>query len=258
MRRTRIALTLVLLGIIGCGSTRQEQYRDVQWEMAAYKQQDVGAAFWIEAKPDEMPAIEPSNFADVAERLKPAVVNLNSITQVYAEGRVSEFRRRSLGSGFIINKDGYIVTTNNVVENATDIKVLLLGQGEFDAKVIGRDPKTDMALLKINPTLDLPVAPFGDSERFRVNEQVIAISTTPFGQGHTVTPGIVSAKEPLIGGPYHDYNFIQTDAIRPVSGGGPLFNLKGEVMGIKAAIIPGRDISVAIPINMVKEVLPQL
>jgi S1-C subfamily serine protease len=171
MRRTRIALTLVLLGFIGCGPTRQQQHRHVQSEMAAYKKQDVGAAFWIESKPDEMPAIEPSNFAEVAERLKPAVVNLNGITRVYAEGRVSESRRTSLGSGFIINKDGYIVTNNNVVENATDIKISLLDQGEFDAKVIGRDPKTDMALLKINPTRDLPVAPFGDSERLRVNKR---------------------------------------------------------------------------------------
>ncbi len=253
-----IALTLVLLGFIGCGPTRQQQQRDVQSEMVAYKQQEVGAAFWIEAKPDEMPAIEPSNFADVAERLKPAVVNLSGITQVYAEGRGSEAHRTSLGSGFIINKDGYIVTNNNVIEKATDIKVLLLGQGEFDAKLLGRDPKADLALLKIDATRDLPVVPLGDSDRLRVNEPVIAISSTPFGQGHTVMPGIVSAKEPLIGGAYYEYDFIQTDAIKPGSGGGALFNLKGQVMGINTAIIRGRDIGVAISINMAKEVLPQL
>lgn len=145
-----------------------------------------------------------------------------------------------------------------MVENATDIKVSLSDKEEFDAKVIGRDPKTDLALIKIEAKKDLPAAPLGDSSKLRVGEWVIAIGN-PFGLGHTVTAGIVSAKGRIIGaGPYDD--FIQTDAsINPGNSGGPLFNMNGEVIGLNTAIVAsGQGIGFATPINVAKEVLVPL
>jgi len=167
--------------------------------------------------------------------------------------------QKSLGSGFIINKGGYILTNNHVVEGADEIKVRLADKREFGAKVIGKDPKTDIALIKINSEGDLPVAILGDSDKIEIGEWVMAIGN-PFGFGHTVTKGIISAKARVIGmGPYD--NFIQTDApINQGNSGGPLFNGKEEVVGISAAIaaLPAQGIGFAIPINMAKEVLPQL
>jgi serine protease Do len=246
------------------------------------------APFWTETPPGRLPTVQAPNFADLVEHLRPSVVNI-STTQVVkgqrrvmprfpfpspfgerdpfeefferffgGEGQPREFRSRSLGSGFIINKEGYIVTNNHVVENATDIKVSLTDKDEYEAKVIGRDPKTDVALIKIEAKKDLPAAALGDSSKLRVGEWVVAIGN-PFGLGHTVTAGIVSAKGRTIGaGPYDD--FIQTDAsINPGNSGGPLFNLNGEVVGINTAIIAtGQGIGFAIPINMAKELLVQL
>jgi serine protease Do len=163
-----------------------------------------------------------------------------------------------LGSGFIIDKSGYIVTNNHVVENATAIKVSLSDMEEFDAKVVGRDPQTEVALIKIEAQRDLPVAPLGDSDQLRVGEWVVAIGN-PFGLGQTVTAGIASAKGRTIGAGAYD-DFIQTDAsINPGNSGGPLLNLHGEVIGINTAIVAtGQGISFAIPINLAKEVLGQL
>ena len=169
-----------------------------------------------------------------------------------------EYKQRSLGSGFIIDREGYILTNNHVVERAQTIKVKLTDSKEYDATVIGKDPKTDIALIKINTKQDLPIATFGDSNKLEVGDWVIAIGN-PFGLEHTVTQGIVSAKGRVIGaGPYDD--FIQTDAsINPGNSGGPLFNLKGEVVGINTAIVSGgQGIGFAIPINVVKDLLPQL
>ncbi len=169
-----------------------------------------------------------------------------------------EFKRRSLGSGFIISKEGYIITNNHVVENADKVTVRLNNEHEFDAEIIGRDPKTDVALLKIKAHEKLFAAPLGDSDKLKVGEWVMAIGN-PFGLAHTVTTGIVSAKGRVIGaGPYD--NFIQTDAsINPGNSGGPLFNIRGEVVGINAAIISGgTGIGFAVPINMAKEVVEQL
>jgi serine protease Do len=246
------------------------------------------APFWAETPPAQLPAVQVPNFAELAEHLKPSVVNV-STTQVMkgqrrpmprmpfpspfgerdpfeefferffgGENPQREFRRRSLGSGFIINRDGYIVTNNHVVENASDIKVSLSDKEEYDAKVIGRDPKTDVALIKIEARKDLSAAPLGDSNKLRVGEWVMAIGN-PFGLGHTVTTGIVSAKGRIIGaGPYDD--FVQTDAsINPGNSGGPLFNMSGEVVGINTAIIAtGQGIGFAIPINVAKELLVPL
>jgi serine protease Do len=169
-----------------------------------------------------------------------------------------EFKQRSLGSGVIIDKEGYILTNNHVVEKATSIKVKLSDGKEYDAKVIGKDAKTDIALIKVNVRNSLPVAVLGDSDKLEVGDWVMAIGN-PYGLDHTVTAGIVSAKGRVIGqGPYDD--FIQTDAsINPGNSGGPLFNLRGEVVGINTAIISGgQGIGFAIPVNMAKALLPQL
>src|ERR1051325_6201300 len=230
------------------------------------------------------------DFVSLAKKMRPVVVNI-STTQV-SEGRGGAspefgspfgeedpfadfwrkffggpsprgpFRQRSLGSGFIIDKDGSILTNNHVVENASKIVVKLADEREFEAKVIGRDAKTDIAVIKINAKESLPVAPLGDSDQLDVGEWVMAIGN-PFGLDNTVTSGIVSAKGRHLpgGGPYD--SFIQTDAsINPGNSGGPLINLRGEVVGINSAIYSrsGGNIGIgfAIPMNLVKELLPQL
>jgi serine protease Do len=240
---------------------------------------------WSESRPTQVPVVQVPNFADMAEHLKPSVVNMSTTQVVKGQRRTMprmpfpnpfgerdpfeefferffggenpqrEFRRRSLGSGFIINREGYIVTNNHVVENASDIKVSLSDKEEYDAKVIGRDPRTDVALIKIDAKKDLQAVALGDSGKLRVGEWVMAIGN-PFGLGHTVTTGIVSAKGRIIGaGPYDD--FIQTDAsINPGNSGGPLFNMNGEVIGINTAIVAtGQGIGFAIPINVAKDLL---
>jgi serine protease Do len=193
-------------------------------------------------------------FVELSKHLKPAVVNISSkqsegkpapsrspfggeesdpfqeFFDRFFGGRGGSGRRRqrpSLGSGFIINSNGFIVTNNHVVEGATEIKVTLATQEEFDATLVGRDPKTDLALIKVNSPKPLPTVPFGSSDTLEVGEWLLAIGN-PFGLGHTVTSGIVSAKGRIIGaGPYDD--FIQTDAsINPGNSGGPLFNMRGQ------------------------------
>jgi serine protease Do len=225
----------------------------------------------------------PASFADLTDKLKPSVVNI-STTKTIKRGRISpyrspfdryfwgddfferffgnipqkEFKQRSLGSGFIISNDGYIFTNNHVVEQADKILVKLSSGKEFEAKIIGKDAKTDIALIKIKPGESLAVAELGDSDKLRVGDWVIAIGN-PFGLEQTVTAGIVSAKGRVIGaGPYD--NFIQTDAsINPGNSGGPLFNMEGKVIGINTAIVAqGQGIGFAIPVNMAKAMLPDL
>jgi len=179
----------------------------------------------------------------------------------FGERPKREYKAQNLGSGFIISKDGYILTNNHVVEKADEIIVRLSDESEFKAELVGKDPKTDVALIKIKDHDDLPVTKLGDSDSLDVGEWVIAIGN-PFGVGQTVTAGIVSAKGRDIGaGPYDD--FIQTDAsINPGNSGGPLFNVKGEVVGINTAIFSpsGGNVGIgfAIPINMAKRLIPQL
>lgn len=226
----------------------------------------------------------PANFTQLAEKAKPGVVNIRTEKTVNGGGPVfrhffgrnphgrqdpfqdffglgpqREFKQRSLGSGFLLDKDGYIVTNNHVVEDADQIKVRLSNEAEYDAKIIGRDPKTDLALIKIDaPAEDLKPLELGDSDTLPVGSWVVAIGS-PFGLEQTVTAGIVSAKGRIIGsGPYDD--FIQTDAsINPGNSGGPLLNLKGEVVGINTAIVAsGQGIGFAIPINMADGIIGQL
>jgi serine protease Do len=168
---------------------------------------------------------------------------------------------RSLGSGFIVSKEGYIITNNHVIEEADEIKVRLSDKEEFDATIIGRDAKTDIALIKIDPPKNLPFVKLGNSDELKVGEWVMAIGN-PFGLSQTVTVGIVSAKWRKIGaGPYE--NFIQTDAaINQGNSGGTLFNIKGEVVGVNTAIFSttGGNIGIgfATPINLAKSVVDQL
>ncbi len=223
----------------------------------------------------------PLSFSELTERVKPAVVNISTSKTMKGRGRYNmpfgpspfgddffdrffgdqprrEFKQRSLGSGFIISNDGYIFTNNHVVEQADKILVKISDGKEYEAKIIGTDPNTDIALIKIKPDNSLPVAEIGDSEKVRVGEWVIAIGN-PFGLDATVTAGIVSAKGRVIGaGPYD--NFIQTDAsINPGNSGGPLFNMEGKVIGINTAIVAqGQGIGFAIPVNMAKTILADL
>jgi serine protease Do len=167
-------------------------------------------------------------------------------------------RQTALGTGFIIDPDGFVVTNEHVVHDATEVKVKLSDEREFPADVVGRDPRLDLALLRLKGATGLPYAPLGSSEVLRVGEHVLAVGN-PFGLGHTVTLGIVSAKARSIGaGPYDD--FIQTDAsINPGNSGGPLFNWRGEVVGINTAIRAGANgIGFAIPSDALKNILPQL
>jgi serine protease Do len=165
-----------------------------------------------------------------------------------------------MGSGFIINTAGYIVTNNHVVDGATEIQVKIDDGREMPGKVVGRDPRTDLALLKVDAN-NLPVIPLGDSAELQVGEPVMAIGN-PFGLERTVTTGIVSATGRVIGqGPYDD--FIQTDAsINPGNSGGPLINARGQAVGINAAIFSQSGGSVgigfAIPVNQAKSVVTQL
>jgi serine protease Do len=168
-------------------------------------------------------------------------------------------KQQALGSGFLVDAQGHVVTNAHVIADADDVKVKLADDREFRAKVVGKDERLDVAVLQLQGAPnDLPVAALGVSDVTRVGEYVVAIGN-PFGLGNTVTMGIVSAKGRTIGaGPYDD--FIQTDAsINPGNSGGPLFNLRGQVVGINTAINPqGKGIGFAIPIDAVKDVLPQL
>lgn len=214
-----------------------------------------------------------SSIADLAEHVAPTVVNITT-TQVVARregmhpfdflfpegGPMRGPRQRSgAGTGFVIDgNSGYIVTNAHVVEGADEVKVHFLDRHELSAEVVGRDTKVDLALLKIQTPTQLPSVVLGDSHTLRVGEQVLAVGN-PFGLGHSVSLGIVSAKARTIGaGPYDD--FIQTDAsINPGNSGGPLFNMRGEVIGINTAIRAGAEgIGFAIPVDVLKDVLEQL
>jgi serine protease Do len=228
----------------------------------------------------------PSTFADLAERLSPAVVNISTAQSVDVPGRGERqvppgnpfedlFRdffdreRRpqgprevqSLGSGFVISPDGFVVTNNHVIEQADEITVNFADGNSLRAEVVGTDPKTDIALLKVEPDEELPHVSFGDSRQSRVGDWVLAIGN-PFGLGGSVSAGIISARNRDINaGPYDD--FIQTDAaINRGNSGGPLFNMDGDVIGVNTAIISptGGSIGIgfAVPSALASNVVDQL
>ncbi|MCP4630870.1 MAG: DegQ family serine endoprotease [bacterium] len=228
----------------------------------------------------------PETFSHLAEMASPAVVNIriektikprgpsprqfqrdpwgregpfkDFFERFFGEEAPREFKQPSVGSGFIIDKSGYVVTNNHVIENADKIVVKLDDDNEFDAEVVGRDPNTDLALLKVEAGKDLPFIKLGNSKKLKIGQWVVAIGS-PFGLERTVTAGIVSAKGRVIGsGPYDD--FIQTDAsINPGNSGGPLLNMDGEVVGINTAIIASATgIGFAIPISLAEGIIAQL
>jgi serine protease Do len=230
----------------------------------------------------------PESFADLAARLLPSVVNVSTMQVVEGNSGIElpqlppgspfeeffkEFMERSqphqqqrrratsLGSGFIIDTQGHIVTNNHVIQDADEISVILHDDTRLDAKVVGRDAKTDIAVLKVQPQAKLTPVRFGDSDVIRVGDWVVAIGN-PFGFGGTVTAGIISARNRDINaGPYDD--FLQTDAsINRGNSGGPMFNLEGEVIGINTAIFSPSGGSVgigfAIPSNSAQSVIQQL
>ena len=245
-----------------------------------------GSAGSASARPEPVPMV-PESFTALAEQVGPAVVNIRTVKTVQGGGPVfrhfqrgpfgdqdqfrdffekffggeaphRDFKQRSLGSGFIVDPEGFIVTNNHVIEDADEILVILKDEKEYEAEIVGRDPNTDLALIKIQDGKNFPVMPVGDSDELKVGQWVVAIGS-PFGLEQTVTAGIVSAKGRVIGsGPYDD--FIQTDAsINPGNSGGPLLNMRGEVVGINTAIIAsGQGIGFAIPINLARGIIAQL
>lgn len=251
------------------------------------------ASRWQSIVPQKKPVKEvvtpingaPKNFTDLVKNVSPSVVNISTTKKIQMRpfgpygfgqpyGRRDPFddffekfyrgipeqhrEQRSLGSGFIIDDEGLILTNNHVVQGADEVVVRLSDEHKYDAKIIGRDDETDLAVIKINTTKPLPTAELGDSDELQIGDWVVAIGN-PFGLTQTVTAGIVSAKGRIIGaGPYD--NFIQTDAsINPGNSGGPLFNMNGEVVGINTAIFAsGQGLGFAIPINMAKKLVPQL
>ncbi|MGY3436365.1 MULTISPECIES: DegQ family serine endoprotease [unclassified Marinovum] len=225
----------------------------------------------------------PESFADLAEGISPAVVNITTSTTVAGrtgpQGIVPEgspfedfFRefqdrngdgggdrpRRSsaLGSGFVISEDGFVVTNNHVIEGADEILIEFFNGGELPAKVIGTDPKTDIALLKVEADGPLPFVSFGDSDLARVGEWVMAMGN-PLGQGFSVSAGIVSARNRALSGTYDDY--IQTDAaINRGNSGGPLFNMDGQVIGVNTAILSPNGGSIGIGFSMASNVVTKV
>jgi serine protease Do len=224
----------------------------------------------------------PDSFADLAERLSPAVVNITTTTTVMrrSQGMTPQVpqgspfedlfrdfldrgnpqdRPRSttaLGSGFIISADGYIVSNNHVIDGADEIVIDFFDGRELDAKLIGTDPKTDIALLKVEADEPLPFVSFGDSDVSRVGDWVLAIGN-PLGQGFSVSAGIISARNRSLRGTYDDY--IQTDAaINRGNSGGPLFNMEGNVIGVNTAIISPNGGSIGLGFSMSSNVVSRV
>lgn len=233
-----------------------------------------------------------NSFADIIEKASPAVVNISSTRIVKAseqDGQSNPFmsdpffrqffgnrgsarpraeRESGVGSGVIISPDGYILTNNHVVEKATTVRVTLMDKREFSAKVIGADPQTDVAVVKISAGNGLPILPLGNSDGARVGDLCFAIGN-PFNYDHTVTMGIVSAKGRSLEGMTHIQDFIQTDAaINPGNSGGALINANGQLIGINTAILTGGNsfggeagnigIGFAVPVNLARTVMDQI
>ena len=224
----------------------------------------------------------PDSFADLADKISPAVVNITTSTTVAAgtgpnpivpegspfEDFFREFQDRNgapgdrprrssaLGSGFVISEDGYIVTNNHVIESADEITIEFFTGEELVAKVIGTDPNTDIALLKVEADKPLPFVSFGDSDTARVGDWVVAMGN-PLGQGFSVSAGIVSARNRALSGSYDDY--IQTDAaINRGNSGGPLFNMDGQVVGVNTAILSPNGGSIGIGFSMASNVVSRV
>ena len=244
--------------------------------LLATPQRVVADDFWLDPAPGASKESVHSRFAELARDAADSVVNVHTSKTVTHKqipfpdifrgvpgmpapdsGDLEE-RIPSMGTGFVISKDGYILTNYHVIEDVDEIEVLFQNGNTAKAEVVGQDPKTDLALIRVDGVEGLKPLVLGDSDEILPGDWVIAIGN-PFGLSHTVTVGIVSAKGRQIGqGPYDDY--IQTDAaINPGNSGGPLLNVRGEVIGINSAINPqANTIGFAIPVNLAKSILPQL
>ncbi|QPM89027.1 Do family serine endopeptidase [Pseudooceanicola algae] len=225
----------------------------------------------------------PDSFADLADQISPSVVNITTSTTVTGRDQPSpmvpegspfedffrEFqdrnggndesrprRSQALGSGFVISEDGYIVTNNHVIENADEIEIEFFNGERLDATLVGTDPNTDIALLKVEAEEPLPFVTFGDSDTARVGDWAVAMGN-PLGQGFSVSAGIVSARNRALSGTYDDY--IQTDAaINRGNSGGPLFNTNGEVIGVNTAILSPNGGSIGIGFSMASNVVSKV
>lgn len=251
-------LILFLAGMFGTDSARAEKL----WTDG------------LDAPPSDESVIGGTLFRRLAEKVSPTVVNISSLKKVqnrtYRDAPFGRppgtqqqppsngFQKRGEGSGFIIHKDGYILTNSHVVIGSDAVQVALYDGKLFRGKFIGMDKTTDIALIKIDAPFDLPVIPLGSSDQMKPGDWVMAIGS-PFGLELTVTVGIVSAKGRSLGSSIYD-DFIQTDtSINPGNSGGPLINTRGEVVGINTAILPqGQGLGFSLPIDLVKKLIPQL
>ncbi|GEJ58390.1 peptidase [Anaeromyxobacter diazotrophicus] len=292
-RHTAFTVSSVVLALAVATACGIEGRADAGPPPQAPTSKETGKQLWHDSTgqpPVNVSVPSQSSLAPLIKQLKPAVVNISSTTVMKNPHRglrmpngggggdddenqqlfekffgqremPEELKGTSLGSGFIINDDGYVLTNNHVVKDATDIKVRLSDGREFEAKIVGRDPASDVALIKLQQLKGkLPTVALGDSDALDQGDFVLAIGS-PLGFRESVTFGIVSAKDrSLTGGAFDD--FLQTDAaINQGNSGGPLFNMKGEVVGINTAIISpqiGSGIGFAVPINMAKQLVPQL
>jgi serine protease Do len=294
MRRIATASSILIVAVavaIGCGAA--DTRADAAQKSAPKSPQ--GGQLWRDPGAQGVPQVQvptQGSLAPLIKALKPAVVNISTTTVMKNPhrglrrgpqgqqqqpgpedffdffgrpgpegGGNDELRGESLGSGFVINSEGYVLTNNHVVQDAEEIKVRLSDGRDFIAKVVGTDPATDVALVKLEkPPANLPLVVLGDSDKLDQGDFVLAIGS-PFGFRESATFGILSAKDrQLTGSPFDD--FLQTDAaINSGNSGGPLFNLRGEVVGINTAIVApqlGSGLGFAVPINVAKQLVPQL
>ena len=244
----------------------------------------IGAALVLAQAPQVFAQSAPESFADLAEKISPSVVNITTSSLVATNtqdgpmvpegspfqdffdefmdrngegapppGQQEPRRSEALGSGFVISADGYIVTNNHVIEGADDIEIEFFAGNSLKAKIVGTDPKTDIALLKVESETPLPFVSFGDSDVMRVGDWVVAMGN-PLGQGFSVSAGSVSARTRELSGTYDD--FIQTDAaINRGNSGGPLFNMEGQVVGVNTAILSPNGGSIGIGFSMASNVV---
>lgn len=250
----RLLLVCAAAGILGLGGCqRSEPAEETRPPIASVPAPPTPAPAPVD------PGERPPSFAELASRADPAVVFVRTI-----QARARRIVGEGQGTGFVFDSDGFILTNHHVIDGARDIHVAFPNGRELRAEVVGRDPPTDVAVLRVKES-GLSHVPLGDSDRARVGDWVIAIGN-PFGLSHTVSAGIISAKGrtrddvQLPGDASGYYNFIQTDAsINPGNSGGPLIDLTGHVVGMNTAIRQqANSIGFAIPINMIKELLPQL
>ncbi len=238
----------------------------------------LGLAFLVAQAMSAAAQSRPDSFADLAEKISPSVVNITTATNVSAPGNINPIvpegspfedffrdfmdrnegpdrprRSSALGSGFVISEDGYIVTNNHVIEGADEVMIEFFSGIELSAEIVGTDPNTDIALLKVESDEPLPFVRFGDSDAARVGDWVMAMGN-PLGQGFSVSVGIVSARNRALSGTYDDY--IQTDAaINRGNSGGPLFNMNGDVIGVNTAILSPNGGSIGIGFSMASNVV---